>query len=899
MNLKKSIGLSIAIFFVVAAPAQKPNGFVLDGELTGLKDNTKIYLVRNKPNRKGVDTIAWTQAKEEKFRFEGSIPYEGEEHFIFIDKSGYVKPVKMIIVFMENREARLKGTMDDLSSAAPNKISQVIQVTGLPAHDDYAKYMKAQVEVVEQVNKQLSVAHERYKKVRNIELYNKKINEANQPVIEFKEKWISDHPASLLTPWLIYNKRDSIELMRSNYEKLSTEAKSSKWGRALHQLILTQENLQGGDSMPDFTFPATDGTLLTLSDIATKNKLVYVDFWASWCGPCISTFLDLKKLYNKFHNQGFEIVGYSIDVDSAEAKWKYMIERLELPWPNVRQTEKGYSKKMYNIEKLPSNYLIDNSGRIVARDLYDEELENTIAKFLNSGEKKSNADTKPETKKSLNEVTEYAKGITVAGLKQHVYTLAGNEMEGRRGATEGERKAAQYIKNEFKTAGLSPAVKGNWEQSFPLCTDTLIKATITINKKQYQPGKDFYYFTKANEQSLALKANQVVFAGYGISDAKYDNYKYLDVKGKVVLVLASEPRNTDSTFLISGTTKPSGFSDFFTKQRIATEKGAKAILIVDDQLLQVRKGKPYFRSVPAPAFKREEKKGVINLYYISSAMASDILHVPVETIRQQIRKGIPAQAVIKTPVTIQYVKKTEEYPFKPHNILGIIEGSDKKDEYVFVTAHYDHLGRMNDSIIKYGADDNASGTSAVLEIARAFSEAKKEGKGPRRSIVFMLATCEEKGLWGSQHYSENPVFPLSQTVVDLNIDMVGRTGTDFQYDKDSVNYVLTIGDDSISTELRAISEQINEKYMQMKIDRTDPASYYTRSDHYNFAKHGIPVIFYTNGTHPDYHMPTDTPDKINYELLQKRAQLVFYTAWELANREERVKVNRKPAHNTK
>lgn len=888
MNLKKYTGLGIAMFFSLLAPAQQPNGFVIDGELTGLKDGTKIYLVRNKPSRKGVDTITWTQAKGEKFRFAGSIPYEGEEHFIFIDKSAYDKPVKKIIVFLENREAKLKGTLADLSSTAANKISEVIQITGLPAHDDYAKYMKAQVELVEQVNKQISVFHEEYKQVRNLELFNKNISNANQPVIDFKEKWIAEHPSSLLTPWLIYNKRDSIELMRNDYEKLSTEAKNSKWGRALHQLISTEENIQVGDVMPEFTFPSIDGELLSLSEITAKSKLVFVDFWASWCGPCIKSFPGLKALYQKYQDKGFEIVGYSTDVDSAEVKWKYIIERLELPWPNVRQTERGYSKRMYNIEKLPSNYLIDNNGVIIARDLYDEELEKKINEWLQF-----------ETGSKVEDNAKFADEIAIEKLKQHVYTLAGDEMEGRRGGTNGELKASAYIINQFIDAGLVPVVKGGWKQSFTLFTDTLVKSAMTVGKNQYQPAKDYYYFTKANEQSQDLKTNQVVFAGYGINNEKYDDYNQLDVKGKVVLVLAGEPLNADSTFVISGTTKPSGANDFFIKQRTATEKGAKAILIVDDHLLRVRKGKPYFRSLPEPTFKREEKKGVINLYYISSTMASEIMHVPVETIWQQMQKGIPAKAVIKKPIHIQYIKKTEEYPFKPHNILGIIEGSDKKDEYVFVTAHYDHLGRMNDSIIKYGADDNASGTSAVLEIARAFAKAKKEGRGPRRSIVFMLATCEEKGLWGSQHYSENPVFPLSQTVVDLNIDMVGRTGTDFEHDKDSVNYVLTIGDDSLSTELRALSEQVNEQYMQMKLDRTDPASYYTRSDHYNFAKHGIPVIFYTNGIHPDYHMPTDTPDKINYELLQKRAQLVFYTAWELANREERVKVNRKPAHNTK
>ena len=224
----------------------------------------------------------------------------------------------------------------------------------------------------------------------------------------------------------------------------------------------------------------------------------------------------------------------------------------------------------------------------------------------------------------------------------------------------------------------------------------------------------------------------------------------------------------------------------------------------------------------------------------------------------------------------------------------MLEGTDKKDEYVFLTAHYDHIGTRNDTVINYGADDDGSGTTGILELAEAFALAKKAGKGPRRSIVFMTVSGEEKGLWGSEYYSNHPIFPLEKTTVDLNIDMIGRTGHEYMKDKDSTNYVYIIGDDKLSSDLFPITESVNKTYTKLKLDRkyndpNDRNRFYFRSDHYNFAEKGVPIIFYFNGTHPDYHRPTDTPDKINYPMMAKRAQLVFHTAWEMANREAMLK----------
>ena len=228
------------------------------------------------------------------------------------------------------------------------------------------------------------------------------------------------------------------------------------------------------------------------------------------------------------------------------------------------------------------------------------------------------------------------------------------------------------------------------------------------------------------------------------------------------------------------------------------------------------------------------------------------------------------------------------------NVVAIIEGKSKPEEYIVISSHLDHEGIKNGEIYN-GADDDGSGTVALLEIAEAFQTAAAEGNGPERSIIFLHVSGEEKGLLGSRYYTDNPLYPLANTVANLNIDMVGRT--DPKRESENRNYVYLIGTDRLSTELHEISEQANAATVKMELDYTynaadDPNRFYFRSDHYNFAKNNVPVIFYFNGTHADYHKPTDTVEKIEYDLLAQRAQLVFYTAWELANRENRIVVDK-------
>ncbi|MFV9550696.1 M28 family peptidase [Algibacter sp. PT7-4] len=228
------------------------------------------------------------------------------------------------------------------------------------------------------------------------------------------------------------------------------------------------------------------------------------------------------------------------------------------------------------------------------------------------------------------------------------------------------------------------------------------------------------------------------------------------------------------------------------------------------------------------------------------------------------------------------------------NVLAYIEGSDKPEEVIIISAHLDHLGVSPDGQINNGADDDGSGTVAIMEMAQAFKIAKQDGYGPKRSILFLHLTAEEIGKRGSEFYTKHPIFKLENTVTNLNIDMIGRVDDAHKNNKD---YIYLIGSDRLSKELHYTSEKINNAFFNINIDYRfniigEANDYYSRSDHYNFALHNIPVIFYFNGEHKDYHRPTDTPDKIDYPLLEKRTKLIFATAWQIANQEHRIVIDK-------
>lgn len=326
------------------------------------------------------------------------------------------------------------------------------------------------------------------------------------------------------------------------------------------------------------------------------------------------------------------------------------------------------------------------------------------------------------------------------------------------------------------------------------------------------------------------------------------------------------------------------------KPEKAREKGVRVLLVVVDSLekdIMINK-----RRLEKPAVKLEINDEEMVMIYISKQMADGILKVKnIEKIKQEIvNTGKPLNIDVKTDFFIRIKNKAQRV--SSENVLGYVEGGDLKEELIVVSAHYDHLG-MDGDIVFNGADDDGSGTVAVIELAKTFEKAKKEGHGPRRSILFLAVAGEEKGLLGSTYYVKNPVYPLKNTVCDLNIDMIGRIDVKHENNPD---YIYLIGSDKLSSTLHNTSENVNKIYTNLELDYTyndekDRNRFYYRSDHYNFAKNGIPVIFYFNGVHADYHKETDEIEKINFDKIEKISRLVFFTAWELANRNERIKVD--------
>ncbi len=502
----------------------------------------------------------------------------------------------------------------------------------------------------------------------------------------------------------------------------------------------------------------------------------------------------------------------------------------------------------------------------------------------------------------------FANTITAEDAKKHLSILASDEYEGRETGEEGQRKAARYIAESFKASGLKSATDNTFFQQVPLILSTPGEARIEVGEKKYVNLTDFYILPFGKD--LKLEAKNILFLGYGISEKfdktekpakaiSYDDYKDIDVKGKVLLVLGGEPRDKDSISFITGTKDVSKWSSSFRKKiALARSKGAEALIVVSSNFdANVEMMKEYLESPsldlePEPtAEKEEEKEKNIPQAGISLKMANELLASQKMTL-DEIRKKIQTtqQSVsfeLNTPFKMYITNKTEK--INSENVIGVVEGSEFKDEVIFITAHYDHLGVQGGKVYN-GADDDGSGTVAVMEMAEAFAKAKAAGFGPKRTLVFMTVTGEEKGLLGSSYYTDHPIYPIAKTVCNLNIDMIGRTDDDHK--KDSA-FVYIIGSDKISTDLHKINESANNTYTKLTLDYkyndpNDPNRFYYRSDHYNFAEKGVPIIFYFNGVHEDYHQETDEISKINFGLLVKRAQLVFYTAWEVANRDARI-----------
>jgi hypothetical protein len=480
-------------------------------------------------------------------------------------------------------------------------------------------------------------------------------------------------------------------------------------------------------------------------------------------------------------------------------------------------------------------------------------------------------------KQTIDFANKYAQTITPIELKAKLSVLAGPGMEGRETASAGQRKAAAYIEDHFRKIGLLPGTTGGYQMPYPIYQDTLLEASLKING-QLQILDTSFTLNIVSASNGTYQIKEIVFASFGIIDSSRNDYQDLDVKGKWVLIFEGLPSSPTPV-----ADRRSRYSNN-AKVELAAKLGAKGVFIMSEEFPKrsfEKKGNMYL--------KRQPISSGVPAITVSTDVAHKLIGLNPAQLLQNIKIVPPGPYGSETVFTV--FKRTMQ--LQSSNVLALLPGTDKTDEYVLITGHYDHLGTKGKEIF-YGADDDGSGTTGVLEIAEAFAKARNEGHGPRRNILFMTVSGEEKGLLGSEFYSENPAVPLNKTTVDLNIDMVGRI--DPKYNGDSLNYVYVIGDDKLSTDLQPITDSVNKKYTNLQLDRRfndlkDPNRYYYRSDHFNFAKNGVPVIFYFNGTHADYHRTTDTVDKINFDLMAKRVKLVFYTAWEMANRNDMVKRN--------
>lgn len=473
-----------------------------------------------------------------------------------------------------------------------------------------------------------------------------------------------------------------------------------------------------------------------------------------------------------------------------------------------------------------------------------------------------------------NSIEDITKQITPDRVSGHIKFLASDALEGRETGERGQKLAALYIESQFIKLGLkapNPSDKtSGYFQSFRLSLFQYKNQTLTLkgNKTQFQPKKDFL------TPEFVLEP----------------------VNGKLVILHLT--------------------NDFSPEKLLINPEEAKgkAVLvsgILTDSMLAKLKKLPFSMICWAPETDYFEElkttRSVFKMYGDGYLISLKIVQpaVPVIFLSQEFNTLLlskcnftPEQAqsgkLKETNLSMDFAPGTEQHFIDSENVIGLIEGTDKKEEIIVISAHYDHLGIRNGEVYN-GADDDASGTSALLSIAEAFASGIQNGIRPSRSIAFIAFTGEEKGLMGSSWFVENPVFQLKNIVCDLNIDMIGRIDPAHEQ-KNVKEYIYLIGSDKISKELHELSESVNKQYFGLELDYTyndekDPNRFYYRSDHYNFARFGIPVIFYFSGTHADYHKPGDDWEKIDFEKASKITQLVFRTAYAVASLPKRVSLN--------
>lgn len=471
-------------------------------------------------------------------------------------------------------------------------------------------------------------------------------------------------------------------------------------------------------------------------------------------------------------------------------------------------------------------------------------------------------------------------------LKKHIDFLASDSLKGRNTPSSELDIAASYIAEEFSRLGVKK-VNGSYFQEVPLCTKNLLVDDCSLslstsgNSISFKLKTDFTPF--ANTADAEASGN-VVFAGYGITapEYNYDDYEGLDVKGKIVLVMKHEPRENDTSEVFEGK-KDTYHSSIDSKLKNAMSRGAVAIMIVTDPLNHLTlnpQGYSWpnlskFKTNITPKIQLLTHEESIPCIQVGERFITNLFGTvdSLKSIQKQIDTNLKPFSFEISNVLCSIKTKLDVKQFSSKNVVGLIKGSDQKlkNEFLVIGAHYDHVGyndthKEGDDYIFNGADDNASGTAGVMALAKAFSVSKKT----KRSILFILFTGEEKGLFGSEYYTKNPLFPLNSTVAMLNLDMISRNGDSLQ-----------ILGERFNPDLFTIIKEENN-FVGLNIVESGN-EFLGGSDHANFLKKDISSIFFFTGIHNDYHTVMDNPDKVDYLKAEKVTKLVFRTAWRVVN----------------
>jgi hypothetical protein len=506
-----------------------------------------------------------------------------------------------------------------------------------------------------------------------------------------------------------------------------------------------------------------------------------------------------------------------------------------------------------------------------------------------------------------------ADNITAAQIREYLTFIASDVFEGRDTPSRGLDTAAQFLAMNVSRWGLKPAGdEGTFFQKIALRKASIDKAEtrVQMNNQTITWGDDFLPIARPAN----VPASQLVFAGSGwfIKSKNIDAYKGIDAKGKIAIVFApieGPPRGVTRAD-ISGQRG----EDWMGPAEYAFKQGAVGIVIVPDfQYLanwesnQIRQSERVITTVEKfPAASTQLSSGIV-----ASPRLANLLFQGEKQSAAQIYEaafgGQPLEPfVLSAQKTLSINIKLKSEVAATQNVVAVFEGSDPvlKNEYVALGAHYDHLGvgtPVNGDAIYNGADDDGSGTIALLAMAEALAKARSR---PKRSVLFVWHAGEEKGNWGSRYFTEYPTIPLDRIVTQINLDMIGRSKKQGDTNPrnsrlSGPNEIFVIGPKMMSTELAELTERVNKQYLNLTYDfrydePNDSNRYFSRSDQYSYALKGIPVVFFLAGEHEDYHRPSDSPDKIDYQKMEKVSRTIYMTLWEIADQATRPKVDKPP-----